>query len=93
MRDLELGYVHGVDVARIRGREAPGIAELEKERRAGLGSLIDCRDPRAVFDEVDVGFQRRVVESLVEVRVLRQPSGRRGVDPATVRVVPRAERL
>jgi site-specific DNA recombinase len=98
LRDLELGDVHGADVARIRSREASGIAELEEERRrvlgaAGLGSLIDCRDPRAVFDEADVGFQRRVVESLVEVRVLRQPSGRRGVDPATVRVVPRAERL
>lgn len=98
LRDLELGDVLGADVARIRGREASGIAELEKERRrvlgaAGLGSLIDCRDPRAVFDKADVGFQRRIVESLVEVRVLRQPSGRRGVDPATVRVVPRAERL
>jgi hypothetical protein len=78
--------------------QASGIAELEEERRrvlgaAELGSLIDCHDPRAVFDEADVDFQRRVVASLVEVRVLRQPSGRRGVDPATVRVVPRAERL
>ena len=98
VRDLKLGYVHGADVARIRSREASGIAELEEARRrvlgvAGLGSLIGCRDPRAVFDEADVGFQRRFVASLVEVRVLRQPSGRRGVDPATVRVVPRAEQL
>ena len=55
LRDLELGDVHGADAARIRSREALAIAELEEERRrvlgaAGPGSLIDCRDPRAVFD-------------------------------------------
>lgn len=97
-RDYEHGHVTANDVARIRRGKASFITKLEEERRGllravGLGDLINCDDPQAMFDGGGLEFQRLVVDSLVEVRVFRQFPGRRGVDPSTVRVLSRAELL
>lgn len=98
VRDFGGGHVTGSDVARIRGGKVRVIADLEEERRCllravGLGNLINCDDPRAMFDGSSLDFQRLVVDSLVEIQVFQQRPGRRGVDPSTVRVLPRAELL
>lgn len=94
-RDEGSGNADAADVARIRRREEPAIAELQRERGCllqviGLGALTTARDPGSFFDSSDLKFQRLVIDSLVDVRIIGQTRGRRGFDKSTVQVSPRA---
>ncbi len=94
-RDEGSGDADATDVGRIRRREEPAITELQGERVhllqvIGLGALTTARDPGSVFDSSDLKFQRLVVDSLVDVRIIGQTRGRRGFDTSTVQVSPRA---
>lgn len=90
-RDEGSGDADTEDVARIRRRKEPAIADLQRERVRllqviGLGALTTARDPGSFFDSSGLELQRLVIYSFLDVRIIGQTRGRRGFDKSTVQV-------
>lgn len=92
--DYYAGHVKASDLAAMRDRHEPVIAELEVERlrlssSTELSSVFGAADPVQAFDDADLAVKRRVIDFLFEIRLLRHPRGRKGFDPATVVIAPK----
>ncbi|MFV0433313.1 MAG: recombinase family protein [Leucobacter sp.] len=94
--DYDAEIIEGYDLKRIRDQENAMIEALELERlrlttSTDLGPVIGSRDPVQAFDDADLAVQRRVIDFLVEVRLLPHPRGKKGFNPDTVKVTPNHE--
>lgn len=92
--DYDAGDIEGYDYRRVKERERTAIDALEAERRSltattDLGGVLDAPDPVAAFDNADLMIKRRVIDFFVTVRLYPHPRGKKGFDPATVKVTPK----
>jgi DNA invertase Pin-like site-specific DNA recombinase len=93
--DYDEEIIEGFDFKRIREHQNAAIADLEVERiRLSVGpdldGVIGARDPVKAFDDADLAIKRRVIDFFCTVRLLPSPRGRKGFDPSTVDVMPKA---
>lgn len=92
----------GLTPAQFRVSNGPLQAEIREAEAqlaghtagSALAGVADATDPAAAFRGLDIDRQRRVVDELVQVTLLRQNSGRRPTgayfDPRSVRIVQRS---
>ena len=82
--------------ARRRDKAEAAITALDAERSrlsagTGLNTVLDSTDPVAAFDGADLGTRRSVIRALCTVHVHAHPRGRKGFNPSTVTITPRAQ--
>lgn len=67
--------------------------EAEIARRAGgssLSGIADAEDAGVAFLEADPDRQRAIIADLADVRIFKVGAGKRGFDPSSVEVTPKA---
>lgn len=89
--DYDEGIIEGHDLKRVREAAEARIEELEAQRLAhgrgaGLVAILGTDDPVAAFRAASLETRRGVIDTLVTVDLLPSVRGRRGFDPASVRV-------
>lgn len=94
--DYDAEIIEGRDLKRIRDKAEAAIAALDAERSrlsagTGLSTVLDATDPVAAFDDADLGTRRSVIRALCTVHVHAHPRGRKGFNPSTVTITPRAQ--
>jgi DNA invertase Pin-like site-specific DNA recombinase len=86
-----------IDARRYATKRDKLLSELRRVEQAqartaagrGAAGLVSAADPVGYFDGASLMIRRGVVAALMRVEVLPSPRGRRGFDPATVRITPR----
>ena len=94
--DYDEEIIEGRDLKRIRDKAEAAIAALDAERSrlstgTGLHTVLEANDPVAAFENADLGTQRSVIRALCTVHIHPHPQGRKGFNPSTVTITPRAQ--
>ena len=86
-----------IDAQRYKVKRAKIEAALKaadvslRKTRAGVAfaSVMSADDPAAAFLAAPLGIQRAIIDEYFHVRLLSAPRGRKGFDPASVRIAPK----
>lgn len=87
-----------IDAQRYKVKRAKIEAELKaaeashRKSRAtvALGPVLSAADPAAAFLDAPLGIQRAIIDEYFDVRLRHAPQGRKGFDPASVPITPKA---
>ncbi|MDN8595607.1 recombinase family protein [Corynebacterium sp. P4_F2] len=90
--DYDEELIEARDLKRARNRYEPQIEKLEtrRARLAGASALLDTTgyaSPVDAFDNAELAVQRRVINSLCQVRLRRGVRGTKTFNPESVQIV------
>lgn len=73
----------------LRGRLRTEEAKLQPRRQVQVVKGVTGPVARRAWGGLSLSRKRAIIDSLVEVRLLRSPAGRRPFDPETVQILPK----
>ena len=90
--DYDEELIEARDLKRARNRYEPQIEKLEtrRARLAGASALLDTTgyaSPVDAFDNAELAVQRRVINTLCQVRLRRGVRGTKTFNPESVQIV------
>lgn len=89
--DYDAELIDGRRYSEASGKARAELENVEQERArltagAAVAEILTAKAPAIAFDAASLAIKRNVISTLMRVRLLHVPQGRRGFDPRTVEV-------